>query len=414
MRSPSTLVLTAAVAASSFLLGSGGCESSSTTAAPDDPFEGLEFAPPPWQRTEERETCESYDGLRRPYFGEQHIHTSLSFDAYGRGTRGGPREAYDFAKGMEIGLPDENGGQTRTGSIDRPLDWLMVADHAEFFGELRECITDSSGAFDERICEASRDPFGNSRLLWGLAPADASTTPATIKRPDLCSLPGVDCDASVVSVWQETQAAAEEAYDRTATCSFTAFIGYEHTGDLAEPIVTDFPYTASVHRNLMFRNEVVPERPESAVDSAIADQAVTPPTGDPVDTIRGIDLQLWDYMEQECNDADDLCEVLAIPHNSNLSAGVLWVDPQTREEAERRRRNEPVVEIMQQKGASECRYDRLVARGFAPPTSFVPSNNKPNAPRTTVGRTFRSASISHETMFAMRSKMGWCSRRCWG
>ncbi len=354
------------VAVCSLVLVLGACKSTSEqTPEPEDPFEGLELAPPPWQRTETRETCESYDGLRRPYFGEQHVHTALSFDAYGLGTRGGPREAYDFAKGMEVNLPDENGGLTRTGAIDRPLDWLMVADHALFFGEVRECITASSGGYDDPLCEVMRDPFGSFLVPWQFSPIDFSggSDPALVKRPDLCSLPGVDCDTSAVSVWQEIQAAAEEAYDRTANCSFTAFIGYEHTANLTAPLVTSFDYVSSVHRNLMFRNDVVPERPQSAIDSAILDQTLSPPSGDPAERIRGVSAQLWDYMEQECNEADGPCEVLAIPHNSNLSAGLMWVDPLTREEAERRRKHEPVVEIMQQKGASECRYDRLAAAG---------------------------------------------------
>lgn len=351
------------VALSSLCLFLGGCKSSEQEPPePEDPFAGLEFAPPPWERTETRETCDDYDGLRRPLFGEQHIHTSFSFDAYGRGTRGDPRVAYDFARGGEIALPDENGGQERTASIDRQLDWLMVADHALFFGEVRECITETSGAYDEPICAATRDPFGNSRIMWPFAVADASTDPTTVKRPDLCGLSGVDCAGSVTSVWQETQDAAEEAYDRTAGCDFTSLIGYEHTGDLTAPLV-EFDFTSSIHRNMMFRNDVVPDRPESAIDSVLLIQEQVELTGDPAQLVRELDLRLWDWMEQACNDTDTGCEVLAITHNSNLASGLVWPDPQSREEAERRQKNEPVVEIIQQKGASECRYDRIAGAG---------------------------------------------------
>ena len=99
---------------------------------------GGEITPPPWERTESRADCTDCDGLRRPFFGEAHAHTGLSHDAYGFGTRSGPREAYDSAKGVTVSIPDENGGQTQMATIDRPLDWLMSVDHSGFFGEPRE------------------------------------------------------------------------------------------------------------------------------------------------------------------------------------------------------------------------------------------------------------------------------------
>ncbi|MDJ0866166.1 MAG: DUF3604 domain-containing protein [Myxococcota bacterium] len=323
-----------------------------------------EIAPPPWQRTEMRADCAGYDGLRRPYFGEQHVHTGLSHDAYGRGTRTGPREAYDAAQGAPIALADETGGQTRMATIDRTLDWMMTADHAEFFGEVRECITPSSGAFGAPLCVTTRDPFGGSFGRWIASVVDLSMgLPAQVQRPAICNLPGVDCDTSKASVWQEIQAAAEEAYDRTASCSFTPFVGYEWTADIQFPLVIGFPFRSSFHRNVLFRNAVVPAVAESAVDSALAIQAVAPLNGDAADTVRRIENRLWDYLDEGCNEAGTGCEVLAIRHNTNKSAGLAFLDPLDREEADRSRRNEPVVEMFQQKGGSECRYDRLAGAG---------------------------------------------------
>jgi hypothetical protein len=325
---------------------------------------GADVAPPPWQRTESRAACESYDGLRRPFFGEQHVHTALSHDAYGFGTRVGPRQAYDGAQGSPLVLPDEQGGQTRSATIDRPLDWMMTADHSEFFGEVRECITPTSGAYNSPLCTTTRDPFGGSFGGWIQSVVDLSMgLPAQVKRPGICNLPGVDCDASKASVWQEIQAAAEEAYDRSSLCSFSSFVGYEWTADLQFPLVLQFPYRSSFHRNVMFRNAVVPAVAESAVDSGLAIQEVAPLNGNAVDTVRRLENRLWDFLAEGCNETGSGCEALAIPHNTNKSAGLVFFDPLDRQEALRRAENEPVVEVFQQKGGSECRYDRLAGLG---------------------------------------------------
>ena len=60
--------------------------------------------PPPFARTEKRAPCASYDKLRQPFFGDTHVHTGFSFDAWGQGTLAGPRDAYRFARGEETGM----------------------------------------------------------------------------------------------------------------------------------------------------------------------------------------------------------------------------------------------------------------------------------------------------------------------
>src|SRR5262245_7575766 len=91
-------------------------------------------ATPPWRQTESREPIAGFDPLRNPYFGDLHIHTRLSADAYIFGTRVGPPDAYAFARGAAIPFADDDEQQTRSSRIDRPLDFAAVTDHSEFFG----------------------------------------------------------------------------------------------------------------------------------------------------------------------------------------------------------------------------------------------------------------------------------------
>jgi hypothetical protein len=100
-----------------------------------------------------------------------------------------------------------------------------------------------------------------------------------------------------------------------------------------------------MHRNVIFRNDRVTERPVTIYE-----------TGQSVPA-------LWEALETQCLSRADGCDVLAIPHNSNLAGGMMFPDPSTPEEARLRLRMEPVAEIVQHKGASECRYDRLLGAG---------------------------------------------------
>jgi hypothetical protein len=296
-------------------------------------------APPAWQRTEVREPCAASDIFRKPFFGDLHIHTSFSADAFIYGTKTVPRDAYVFAKGGTIPLADDNEGQTRSGHIDRPLDFAAVTDHAEFYGEVRVCDTPGSPVYDITQCQILRQAEPT--------PGDQFPTtvqwlfPAGVPRPThhaFCSTPGVDCEAARVSVWQDIQAAAEEAYDRTPACTFTSFVGYEYTAS---------PLGRHLHRNVIFRNEHVPPAAASFIETA---------TG-------GVPQGLWSAIETQCLQAGIGCDAVVIPHNSNLSDGMAWLDPADADEARRRQQREPLIEIHQVKGNSECRFDRLARAG---------------------------------------------------
>ena len=154
----------------------------------------------------------------------------------------------------------------------------------------------------------------------------SATSPASIATGPRCR-----CGSTI-------QAAAEEAYDRTAGCAFTSFIGYEHTPS---------PLGRHLHRNIIFRNAHVPPFAYSQLETA-AD---------------GVPQGIWNAIERNCLNAGTGCDAVIIPHNSNLSEGRQWEDPSGPEEALRRQLLEPLVEIHQVKGNSECRFDRLARMG---------------------------------------------------
>ena len=299
-------------------------------------------APVPWQRTEARAPCAAFDPLRAPYFGDLHIHTRFSADAYIFGTRVDPRGAYDFARGRAtLTLADADEAQTRVShAIDRPLDFAAVTDHAEFYGEVELCSVPGSSVYDEDLCRQLRQPESDLSgrftvtVNW-LFPAGIPEPPRSLA---FCFLPGVDCDAAAVSVWQQIQAAADGAYDRTETCAFTTFVGYEHTTS---------PLGRHLHRNVIFRNEHVPPFAASHLETWAG----------------GVPQGIWSAVETQCLDAGTGCDALIIPHNPNLSGGMQFEDPADAAEAQRRQGLEPLVEIHQQKGSSECRFDRLAGLG---------------------------------------------------
>jgi hypothetical protein len=290
---------------------------------------------PPYPVTEEREACADHAPLRRPFFGDTHVHTVYSFDANSQDTRNSPRDAYRLAKGEKVGLQpyDAEGNPLRSAQLRRPLDFTAVTDHAELLGEVRICRDESLPGGDSDFCWTYRlNPMN------GFGPM-AFRTLLLRDRFQFCGEDGELCRDQAMVVWRDIQAAAEEAYDRSAECSFTSFVGYEWTASVGNGV--------NLHRNVIFRNDRVPSLPPSWVETPSA-------------------FSLWEHLQRGCVDGVEGCDVLTIPHNSNLSGpGLMFASakvrtpedldmPVDREEASLRQRWEPLVEIMQHKGDSEC------------------------------------------------------------
>ncbi len=278
---------------------------------------------------------------RQPYFGDLHVHTRLSLDA---GTTDSPRDAYLHAR-------------TRA----RPLDFAATTDHAEWLGEVAICTDPSHPEYDSDVCWY----YNQSRL-----PAITMLAEKTRARGryGFCGRGGAICLEAARSAWQQTLAAAQESLDTTRQCEFTSFVAYEWTGTPGAGI--------NLHRNVIFAGHEVPTVPASYVDAPSA-------------------RALWDWLDAECIEADGACDAMVIPHNSNLSDGLMFASaeletpeqvdlPISRAEAIRRRRLEPLVEIIQHKGASECLYgadtrDEACRFESLPYRSFAGAASTPDA-----------------------------------
>ncbi len=292
-----------------------------------------------FERTEQREPCREFTATRRPMFGDLHVHTSYSFDSYVSSQRNEPSAAYRYAKGEAITLSDADGEQALRAQIQRPLDFTAVTDHAEFLGQIRLCTADPfTPAYWFPACVAGRSSWFIVQLMAADYWANLGVVGDSKQKGEsfVCRLG--DCAAAHREAWQGIQAAAEEHYDRSADCSFTTFVGYEYT---------DAPNYANLHRNVIFRNAKVTDTAISTYDTG--SQNVP---------------ELWRRLREECIEGREGCDVLAIPHNSNLSRGLMFPDPRSEEEARERLFFEPLVELVQHKAASECRFDRLAGRGL--------------------------------------------------
>jgi hypothetical protein len=310
--------------------GEGSAESDASAA---NRAETAQEAIPERNYTEARTPCAHYTATRQPFYGDLHVHTGFSFDARNYDNRLTPAEAYAFAKGERVDLApyDDAGVATRSAKLDRPLDFVGVTDHGEFLGEIYECVTPGSDAYESETCVDYRDPESNGAFAFGMLLALDSPD----RFEDICDDDGLGCQDSARIRWQAMQQAAEDAYDRTETCAFTSFVAYEYTNTYN---------VSNLHRNVIFRNAVVPDLPVTYFE------APTP-------------VELWQRLDSQCRQADDSCDVLVLPHNSNLSNGQLfhisYPKDATLEEqkalAELRASMEPVVEMFQHKGDSECR-----------------------------------------------------------
>jgi Protein of unknown function (DUF3604) len=254
---------------------------------------------------------------RNAYFGETHVHTSWSLDAWLFGNRlTDPGDAYKYFKGQPIMHP--LGYEVK---IETPLDFAGVTDHSEYFGVM-QLVNDPTSPLSKR-------PAAQPLILKNDMPAEAQrvytyalgllTSPTPVKAltsPELTN-----------TVWMRTVDRANQANDPG---KFTAFCSYEWTS---------MPNNMNLHRNVFFKDcAKVPELPFSSIDSSAPED-------------------LWDWMDGQRKAGNEL---LAISHNANLSDGIMFpteVDfkgrPIDKAWAESRERNEKLSEIKQIKGQSE-------------------------------------------------------------
>ena len=241
---------------------------------------------------------------------------------------------------MPTGTPEEReivlppyqvgGPETTVRKIGPPLDFAAVTDHSEFLGELELCADEESAAYGSRSCETYRK--GGPPAILVMARGLSQDLPS--RNADICGEDGRLCLEASATRWRLIGRMAEEAYDRSSRCEFTTFVAYEHSGT---------PDNNPYHRNVIFRNGWVPRLPTSYFEAAT-------------------DIELWDRLTSDCLEGLQGCDVLAIPHSSNLSSGTLFSSraagsdsrQAAGELAARRNRLEPVMEIIQHKGSSEC------------------------------------------------------------
>ncbi len=307
-----------------------GKQADTTSAKPPAPAPVAAAATAP--TVEQLEAAVAENPLKDAYFGETHVHTSYSLDAYIGGARITPDEAYRFAKGQDVTV----NGQKH--NIGRPLDFVAVSDHAEFIGEMYSTqVPGAKGGDNPMLGELRNLKSVDEQRAWFLKYVVENNRGDKPEHPPFYAGP-----ETTRSAWKDVILKA--ARDHYQPGRFTTLAGYEWTAA---------PKGGNMHRNVLFRDMNVPDMPFSALDSADEEQ-------------------LWAWMaEQEKKGA----KLLAIPHNSNGSKGLMFepVDnagkPLTAEYARNRSHFEPLIEMMQIKGNSE------VHRKFWPTDEFADFEN---------------------------------------
>ena len=264
---------------------------------------------------------------RVPLFGDLHVHTTYSFDAYIFGTLATPDDAYEFAKGKSIKHPA--GFDV---SLDRPLDFYGVTDHGTFLGHVEEAATPGTPYYEAPSSIQVNDINSPENLNTSTIPRRTQAFGGflinTITAFSENKLDIKYADSVSRRAWLDTVEAAQRHNDPG---NFTTFIAYEYTAST--------PNMGNLHRNVIFKGNTnrIPSIPYSRANS-------NDPEG------------LWKWMDRI---REDGIESMAIPHNSNGSDGFMFAlkdsfgNPFTPEYADLRMRNEPIVEITQVKGTSD-------------------------------------------------------------
>ena len=284
-------------------------------------------------------------------WGDTHLHTSYSFDAFLNGNQtADPNTAYAFARGQPVIHP---GTRTRA-QLKTPLDFLVIADHAEFYGGIGDIYFEGVQKSDPNLLErisfwfaenqirdaidgGSGLEFFNNLLPENQDPIDAARS--WVENSAAATPPGADLSAK--NAWERMLESARRFDDPG---EFTALIGWEWSS---------VPGGANLHRVVITDADLDVAgtfSPFSSTDSPFPED-------------------LWNWMDQTASRVD--ARFLAIPHNSNISKGQMFSRRSLRGEeitveyAEQRGRLEPLVEITQYKGDSETHPDLSPSDEFA-------------------------------------------------
>jgi hypothetical protein len=252
------------------------------------------------------------------YFGDLHLHTVMSADANFFGATLTPEDSYKFAMGEEVTYMGQKVKRIA------PLDFLAVTDHAEYLGVI-VAVRDPNGPY------AGTDLY---KLYTSKDQKDIAKSFAAFGKELITNKPNPELNKPEVlkTAWQKEIQAADK-YNNPG--KFTTFVGYEWTSAPPNAIGN----AQNLHRCVIFKGDKVPDLPFSSFDSQ-----------DPE--------ALWTYLENARKTGDD---VIAVPHNGNISNGLMFDTktftgkPFTKEYAERRVANEPLTEMMQGKGQSDTR-----------------------------------------------------------
>ena len=250
----------------------------------------------------------------RVFWGDTHLHTSFSTDAGMVGCRLGPEEAYRFARGEEV--MSSSGQRAR---LSRPYDFLVVSDHSENLGLAPMIAVSDPLLLKSPTGKRWHDlvKSGNGLTAFREWMGTALTGDA-IKSPEMAR-----------SAWEFIIKAAEK-YNSPG--QFTAFIGFEWTST---------PQGNNLHRNVIFRD-----------GGALASRVLPLSAYDSFDPEK-----LWEWMQSYEEKTGG--RLLAIPHNGDVSGGMMWMTqtfsgkPFDRAYAETRAKREPIIEVTQPKGTSE-------------------------------------------------------------
>ena len=219
----------------------------------------------------------------------------------------------------------------------------------------------------------------------------------TARRPDLCGADGAGCIEIMQSVWRRRAAGRRRASLRPLGqgCRFTSLHGYEYTAT---------PDLAKIHHNVIFRNATVPEKPIAWIDEP---------------DVYG----LWEKLRDRCTNAGTGCDVVTLPHNSNLSNGNMFATggrdlplEAQRDRAHLRADLERLVEINQIKGDSDAATASAASSAGATSSASSRSARGPEVPEcgpdeVSAGALVGMGCVSRRDYSATRSSRASASRR---